>query len=155
MLAVILILVGIGFIAVEVHAPGFGGPGTAAVVCFVVAAMLLIDDRTSMRVPPHMIVGAGVAGIVMIGIVMTIALRVRKVPPQAPSRVLGEVGIALTDLDPVGTVRVLAEDWTATSESGPIKAGEQVKVSGVRGLKLRVERVSGARGLEDVPQKEG
>jgi membrane-bound ClpP family serine protease len=140
-LAVVLILVGIGFVAVEVHAPGFGGPGTAAVVCFVVAAMLLIDDRTSVRVPQEYIVGAGVAGIVLIGIVTAVAVRLRKVPPQAPSRVLGEVGVALSDLDPAGTVRVLAEDWTATSESGPIPAGAHVKVVGERGLKLRVHRL--------------
>jgi membrane-bound ClpP family serine protease len=142
-LAVVLILVGIGFIAVEVHAPGFGGPGTAAVVCFVVAAMLLIDDRSSVRVPQYAIVGAGIAGIVMIGIVTAIAIRVRKVAPQAPSRVLGEVGIVISDLNPSGTVRVLAEDWTATTGSGPIPAGEQVKVVGERGLKLRVDRVEG------------
>jgi membrane-bound serine protease (ClpP class) len=140
-LAVILILVGIGFIAVEVHAPGFGGPGTAAVVCFVVAAMLLIDDRTSVRVPEHVIVGAGIAGIVMIGIVTAVAIRVRKVPAQAPSRVVGEVGVVISDLDPDGTVRVRAEEWTATAESGPIPAGERVKVVGERGLTLRVDRL--------------
>ena len=140
-LAVVLILVGIGFIVVEVHAPGFGGPGTAAVVCFVVAAMLLIDDRTSVRVPQYVIVGAGIAGIVMIGIVTAIAIRVRKVPPQAPSKVLGEVGVAISDLDPEGTIRVLAEEWTARSEAGRIAAGEQVKVVGERGLRLRVDRV--------------
>lgn len=139
-LAVVLILLGLGFIALELHAPGFGGPGTAAVVCFVVAAMLLLDDRTSVRVPQHYIVGAGIAGIVLIGIVTTIAVRLHKVPPQAPSRVLGEVGVAVSDLDPEGTVRVLAEEWTARADTGPIAAGEQVKVVGERGLHLRVEK---------------
>jgi membrane-bound serine protease (ClpP class) len=152
-LAIALILIGIGFVAVEVYAPGFGGPGTAAVVCFVVAAMLLIDDRTSVRVPEHIIVGAGIAGIVMIGIVTAIAVRIRKVPPQAPSLVLGEVGVAISDLDPVGTVRVRAEEWTATSESGAIPAGAQVKVVGERGLQLRVDRLAGGSGVS--PDKEG
>jgi membrane-bound serine protease (ClpP class) len=140
-LAIVLILVGVGFVALELHAPGFGGPGTAAVVCFVVAAMLLIDDRTSVRVPQHYIVGAGIAGIVLIGIVTGIALRLRTVPTQTPSRVIGEIGVAVSDLDPEGTVRVLAEEWTARCDSGPIAAGEQVKVVGERGLRLRVEKV--------------
>ena len=141
LLAAVLILVGLGFIALELYAPGFGGPGTAAAVCFVVAAMLLIDDRTSVRVPQHYIVGAGIAGIVLIGIVMAIAIRVHRVPPQSPSRVVGEVGVAVSDLDPEGTVRVLAEEWTARSDAGRITAGEQVKVVGERGLRLRVEKL--------------
>lgn len=142
LLAVVLILLGIGFIVVEVHAPGFGGPGTAAVVCFVLAAMLLIDDRTSVQVPEQAIVAAGVAGIAMIGIVTAVAVRTRKVPHQAPSVVLGETGVALTALDPKGTIRVNAEDWTAKSEAGRIEAGAQVKVIGERGLTLRVDRIT-------------
>jgi membrane-bound serine protease (ClpP class) len=143
LLAIVLIFLGIGFIAVEVHAPGFGGPGTAAVVCFVLAAMLLIDDRTAVRVPVGLIVGAGLGGIALAGGVTALAMRVRDVPHQAPSRVFGQVGVVISDLDPEGTVRVRAEEWTATSESGPIPAGERVRVVGERGLRLRVDRLEG------------
>ena len=142
-LALVLILLGISFVAVELHAPGFGGPGTAAVVCFVLAAMLFIDDRTSVRVPTAAIVLAGVGGIALIGGVTAIAMRIRDVPHQAPSRLYGQIGVAVSDLDPQGTVRVRAEDWTATSESGPIPAGERVRVVGERGLRLRVDRLEG------------
>ncbi len=142
-LAVVLILVGIGFIALELHAPGFGGPGTAAVVCFVLGAMLLIDDRTSVRVPVGLIVGAGLGGIALAGGVTALAMRIRDVPHQAPSRMFGQVGVVISDLDPQGTVRVRAEEWTATSESGPIPAGERVRVVGERGLRLRVDRLEG------------
>jgi membrane-bound serine protease (ClpP class) len=141
-LAIVLLLAGIGFVAVELMAPGFGAPGTAAGVCFVVAAMLLIDNRTSVVIPQPMfaiVAGAGVA--VVIGVTV-IALRVRRVPPHVPSRVIGQVGVALSDVDPQGTVRVFGEEWTATS-AGPIEAGAQVRVVGEQGLRLRVERFSG------------
>lgn len=140
-LALVLILVGIGFVAVEIHAPGFGGPGTAAVVCFVLAAMLLIDDRTSVRVSTAAIVAVGVGGIASIGGVTAIAMRIRDVPHQAPSRMYGQIGVVLSDLDPEGTARVRAEEWTATTDSGPIPAGARVRVVGERGLRLRVDRV--------------
>jgi membrane-bound serine protease (ClpP class) len=141
-LAVVLLLAGIGFVGVELAAPGFGAPGTAAAVCFVVGAMLLIDNRTSVVIPQPLFVGVGGAGIVLVAAVTVIALRVRRVPPHVPSRVIGEVGIALSDVDPQGTVRVFGEEWTATS-SGPIQAGSPVLVVGEHGLKLRVEPFTG------------
>jgi membrane-bound serine protease (ClpP class) len=141
-LAVVLILAGIGFIAIELFAPGFGGPGTAAILCFVIAALLLIDERTTIRIPASTIVAVTIAGVVMIGIVTTIAVRLRGVPPKTPSRVLGEIGVATSDLDPVGTVRVLAEEWTAESEAGPIETGARIRVVGEHGLTLRVDRFS-------------
>jgi membrane-bound serine protease (ClpP class) len=143
LLALVLICVGIGFVAVEVHAPGFGGPGTAALVSFALAAMLLIDDRTSVRVPVGLIAAVGLVGIGLAGGVTVLAMRVRDVPHQAPSRVYGQVGVVISDLDPEGTVRVRAEEWTAMSESGPIPAGERVRVVGERGLRLRVDRLEG------------
>lgn len=54
------------------------------------------------------------------------------------SGLLTAVGISLTDLNPVGTVRILGETWTAESLSGSIKAGVEVYVSHVEGLRLKV-----------------
>ncbi len=141
--AIVLILAGIGFIAIELFAPGFGGPGTAGVVCFVVATMLLIDDRTDVAIPRSAVISVAIAGTVGIGIVTVIAIRLRGTPAQTPSKVLGEIGIATSDLDPVGTVRVLAEEWSAESGTGRIEAGTRVKVVAERGLTLRVDRFSG------------
>ncbi len=141
--AIVLLLAGIGFVAVELMAPGFGAPGTSAAVCFVVAAMLLIDNQTPIVIPQPWFIGVAAAGVVVVITVTVIALRIRRVPPHVPSRVIGEVGIALSDVDPQGTVRVFGEEWTATSSAGPIEAGSPVKVVGEHGLKLRVERFSG------------
>ena len=43
-------------------------------------------------------------------------------------------------LNPEGTVLLKGERWTALSETGPIKAGEEVIVTGVEGLKLKVSK---------------
>ena len=53
---------------------------------------------------------------------------------------LTETGIALTDIDGEGKIRVHGEIWQANSET-PISAGEQVKVLAVDGMKLRVGRL--------------
>jgi membrane-bound serine protease (ClpP class) len=51
----------------------------------------------------------------------------------------GTVGVALSDLDPRGTVRARGETWSAESASGPIPAGATVRVARVRGVNLVVE----------------
>jgi membrane-bound serine protease (ClpP class) len=51
---------------------------------------------------------------------------------------IGEMGIARTDLTPRGQVFVRSEDWTAVAQGEHIKAGENVRVVAVDGLKLIV-----------------
>ena len=56
-----------------------------------------------------------------------------------PDRLVGQVGIARTDIRGEGTVYIGAEEWSATS-STYIKAGEGVRVLRRKGLILEVER---------------
>ena len=54
---------------------------------------------------------------------------------------VGQVGTVRADLDPMGTVQVANELWTAESDSGePIPSGERVMVTEVDGLTLKVFR---------------
>ena len=48
-----------------------------------------------------------------------------------------EVEIAL---EPKGVVRIQGELWTAISDSGPVEPEEEVVITRVEGLKLRVTR---------------
>ena len=52
----------------------------------------------------------------------------------------GTSGIAASDLDPVGTVQVKSELWSAVAEEGPIKKGEQIRVVGTKGVRLKVTK---------------
>jgi membrane-bound serine protease (ClpP class) len=54
---------------------------------------------------------------------------------------VGQEGVARTDLAPEGTVHVAGEMWTAHSEDGQITEGERVRVVAVDGLHLRVRRL--------------
>ena len=51
---------------------------------------------------------------------------------------IGEVGVAKTDIQNEGKVLVHGEYWTASS-ARPIPAGSKVRVVKVQGLKLEVE----------------
>ena len=55
-----------------------------------------------------------------------------------PESLIGERGVALTDLNPEGEVRVQGIIWRAESRGGPVKAGMRVIVVDRVGLKLIV-----------------
>jgi len=52
--------------------------------------------------------------------------------------IIGATGTAASDLAPGGTVQVRSELWSAVAEEGSIKRGEQVRVIGTEGVRLKV-----------------
>jgi membrane-bound serine protease (ClpP class) len=52
---------------------------------------------------------------------------------------IGNTGVATTDLNPKGTVRVMGEFWQATAKNGTIKKDENIKVTRMEGMTLIVE----------------
>jgi membrane-bound serine protease (ClpP class) len=60
---------------------------------------------------------------------------------------VGEVAVARTPLDPRGTVFVHGELWEAILDQGRAEPGEEVLVTKVEGLKLRVtKKKEGGKG---------
>ena len=64
----------------------------------------------------------------------------RRRPATGKEGLVGKVALAHTVLDPTGMVYVEGELWTAISEAGKIEVGEEVIVTKIEGLKLRVTR---------------
>jgi membrane-bound serine protease (ClpP class) len=54
---------------------------------------------------------------------------------------LGETGLVLETLDPLGSVRVHGEIWQAESNKGKIAAGEKVKIISMKKFRLTVEAI--------------
>jgi membrane-bound serine protease (ClpP class) len=55
---------------------------------------------------------------------------------------IGEIGNAITDLNPEGQVSVHGEIWTAISiDNQPIEANSKVEVVEVQNLKLKVKKI--------------
>ena len=61
-------------------------------------------------------------------------------PATGSEGMVGEVGVARTRLAPEGRVFVHGELWQAVCE-GEAEVGEEVRVTAVEGLRLRVEKV--------------
>jgi membrane-bound serine protease (ClpP class) len=156
----VLVVVAVG-VAVGVHTGphgliAVGALGIAASVAFVVGVMALVPAGSRPTIAWVLLVGAAVvsAGALVAGAVALPALR-RRQPAVGPGRLLGADGVAVTDLDPLGTVRVRGETWTAESLCGQLSAGAAIQVIEVEGLRLRVwsDTAVGA-GLPDAPEDE-
>jgi membrane-bound serine protease (ClpP class) len=57
-----------------------------------------------------------------------------------PEAIIGKIGVAITDLQPKGEVRVEGEIWRAESVIGNILRGESIRVRAIKGLILEVEK---------------
>jgi membrane-bound serine protease (ClpP class) len=79
-------------------------------------------------------------GAAFFGFGLTVALRARERVRTAQVGLVGMVGEARKDLDPEGAVYVKGALWRARTADGPIPAGAKVRVRGLDGLVLRVER---------------
>jgi membrane-bound serine protease (ClpP class) len=136
----ILLVAGVGFLVVELHIPGHGLAAAAGVVALAVGGLLLFDAGSLVRVSRPLLVGVVIAKAAFILLVVRKAVQARRMPPPIPRSVVGMDGVVTSDLDPVGTVRVRSEEWTATSTGTKIEAGSKVRVVAEEGLKLRVDK---------------
>jgi membrane-bound serine protease (ClpP class) len=77
---------------------------------------------------------------VFFGLLVRMLIRAKRVPLVTDlSQLIGEIGIARSDLAPGGIVRAAGEEWTGASAAGNIPAGTPVRVLRVEGLALIVE----------------
>ncbi len=139
----VLVVVAVG-IAVGVHTGphgllAAGAVGVAASVAFVVTAMSLVSPSSRTTIAWVLLSSTAFvsAGALAAGALTLPALR-RRQADVGPNRLLGSTGVVVTDLNPVGTVRVHGESWSAESMCGPLPAGTPIEVMEIEGLRLRV-----------------
>jgi membrane-bound serine protease (ClpP class) len=135
-----LLLVAFALFALEAKFTSHGVLAAGGIVCMVIGALFLVDGPIpQMRVN----IVTAVAVSIPIGIIAvfltTLVLRARRGRVATGSEgMIGEIGIARTQLGPEGKVFVHGELWNAMSATA-IAEGARVRVAGVNGLHLVVE----------------
>ncbi len=115
-----------------------GGLTVVAVIGLIVGSLLLFRPGAGVALSPWVIFGATLVSAGLFGWVFRTALRAQRMAVRTgPQTLIGAEGIATTPIDPVGTVQVRSELWTAISEV-PIPAGTPVRVVAVEGLRIHV-----------------
>lgn len=100
---------------------------------------LLTSEEVSKIWMYTLFTGAFIASFFMI-IVYKVASVQRRKPHVGVEKLIGSVGVAITDIDPRGEVRVMGEYWSAKTLGRKIRKGERVKIVGREGLTLIVEK---------------
>jgi membrane-bound serine protease (ClpP class) len=72
-------------------------------------------------------------------VILAVGRVIRRPQVSGVGELMGQVGTAVTPLEPEGTVFVRGEHWKARAES-PLAQGERVEVTAVHDLTLRVRR---------------
>lgn len=139
---VALIVTAFILFALEAKFATHGALGVGGIFTLILGALLLVDGPIpEMRI--HLLTALAVSipfGLVTI-FLMNIALRARRAKVVTGIRgLIGEVGVARTQLRPEGKVFVHGELWNATCLSGA-EPGQSVRVSAVNDLVLTVEPV--------------
>ncbi len=146
-----LVVLGVGLIGIELLTEGLGVLGPGGVVAFVAGSLLLYRPSDPLAPAARDLRVSGwlvaLVAAVLVGFLLIVGralLRSRRSPvAMGPEALVGRTGVAASNLEPEGTVLLDRESWTAVAERGPVPRGATVRVLGVRGVRLRVERAPG------------
>ena len=147
----VLVGFGIGLLVLEAHVPSHGLLSIIAAACVAIGAGTLYGNPGMPTVPgvevalPVILVMAGLTAVfgALIAVTAYRTRRMRTSPVLVGSlRVAGEAGVVSTDINPLGSVYAVGEEWTARSADGrPLPRGAHVAVVRQDGLTLYVSPV--------------
>lgn len=140
---ILLILLAVVLFVAEYFTTSFGLLTTGGIISLVMGSLVLFSHSPGIEVNRGLIAGITVAfaafGIFVIGAIIK---GQKKRKTTGAEGMIGRLAIAKTPLDPAGTVMAQGELWTAIAEGDKVAAGEEVIISRVEELKLRVVKKS-------------
>jgi membrane-bound serine protease (ClpP class) len=137
-----LILTAFVLFALEAKFATHGVLGVGGIAVMILGALLLVDGPIpQMRIRPITAVAVSIPFGLLTIFLMNIAVRARQGKVVTGERgMIGEVGVAQTQLRPEGKVFVHGETWNARCDSGA-DPGQTVRVLAVHDLVLSVEPI--------------
>ena len=150
----LLIVVALALFYAEASAPGFSVFGAGGLVALILGSIFLFGDSNgSSDLPePSYMVSPFVTGATAVITALAWVLFIRFVRSEGgisagfqtveEAALEGALGVAISDLQPAGKVRVSNKEWSASTDPGvAIEAGDEIRVVGVYGQVLKVERL--------------
>jgi membrane-bound serine protease (ClpP class) len=135
-----LILLAFVLFALEAKFASHGVLGAGAAVAMALGAVMLINSPfPEARIHWPTAIAVTLPFSIITVFLVSLAVRARRAKvATGPEGMIGEIGSALTGLEPQGKVFVRGEYWDAVS-SRPVPAGTPVRVTSMEKLKLTVE----------------
>jgi membrane-bound serine protease (ClpP class) len=140
-LGVVLIIGAIVLFVLEAKVTSYGILAILGIIAMVIGSLILIDSpipELKVRLATSIGITLPFAAITIF-LMRLVILSHRKKSVTGEEGMIGEMGLALTDIQEEGKVRVHGEIWQASSSS-PIRSGDKVKVLAISGMKVEVEK---------------
>ena len=143
----VFIILAFVLFVLEIQSPTHGALTVAGVVSFISGALILFNSVRAPGFPTlsvPLVIGTGIfLALTFIGIISFAIRALRKPVWMGKPALIGQVGVVSKTIDPVGSVQVAGELWTAEpAEPGDeIPIGARVQVVEVQGLRVRVKRL--------------
>jgi membrane-bound serine protease (ClpP class) len=135
-----LIALGIALMVAEAFVPSFGVLGIGGVIAFAVGAVVLIDtDIPGYGIPLGLIIPLAIGSALAVFFTVAMAIKARRQPVvSGREAMIGASGEMMGDCTREGWARVHGETWQVASTE-PLRQGQNIRVTGIRGLLLFVE----------------
>ena len=140
---ILLILFALVLFILEVKVTSFGILTIGGIVAMFLGSIMLFEEtpgflfRVDWRVAAVVALSTGLFFAFALG--MALKARLQK-PSTGQEGIVGEIGAAMTALNPNGDVKIHGEIWRAVANER-VKKGEKVKVVEVDGMELKVKKI--------------
>lgn len=139
---ILLILLAFGLFIGEVLTATFGIFAAGGITALVLGSLILFPEAGSLfKVSPWLIAVVVILVAAVFAFVITRIVRAhRRQAYTGWEELVGKTALVKAALEPEGMVLIKGERWTAISEKGRVKVGEEVIITRVDGLKLYVTK---------------
>jgi len=142
---IFLVLAFVLFI-MDVKAPTHGALTAAGIGSFVAGSLILFNSIRTPGFPQvsvPLVIGTALFLALSFSVIVSFAIRALKIPKvMGRESLVGKTGVVSQVLDPLGSVQLAGEMWSAElAEPGePLPVGTRVTVTVVEGLRLKVKK---------------
>ena len=140
-----LIILAIILFILEIKIVSHGVLSIGGVISLFLGSVMLIDKESfldAMDISLELIILIVVLSAAFFLFAITFGLKAqRKKVTTGHEGIIGEKGISISNLNPMGEVRVHGEIWSGESVEGDIKRGEAISVVGIENLRLKVKKI--------------
>jgi len=139
---ILLIVLAFGLFIAEIFTASFGLLTGGGIIALILGGLILFPLGSPLfSINLWLLVTvATVIGLVFIFVISHVVRVHRRQPSTGREELIGKTAIVKIALNPEGTVLFKGERWTAISEAGRIKPGEEVVITKYEDLKLHVQR---------------
>jgi len=138
---ILLIVLAFGLFIAEVFTTSFGLLTGGGVIALVLGALILFPLGSPFSIDPWLIGTITFIIVIFFVLVINRVLRAhRRQPATGREEFIGKTAVVRATLNPEGTVLFKGEHWTAISEEGRVKSGEEVIITKYEDLKLYIRR---------------